>query len=155
LLDICKEHALEGVVCKRADSTYRPGRSRSWVKTPIRRKAAVVVIGWTPGRNDALGALLIGAHDAGGNLVYCGTVTSGLSRIAKRRLHEQLQQIETGTPALTSSPDALGLRNVRWTAPQLIGIVEYREFTGQRFHHPSWKGVVHASAHHVPVPPRS
>jgi bifunctional non-homologous end joining protein LigD len=40
LLNIAADLGLEGVVCKRAESTYQAGRrSRAWVKTPIRRTA--------------------------------------------------------------------------------------------------------------------
>lgn len=49
LLAVTPDLALEGVVCKRATSTYQPGRrSRSWVKTVIRRKAPLVLVGWVP-----------------------------------------------------------------------------------------------------------
>jgi bifunctional non-homologous end joining protein LigD len=52
LLDVARELSLEGVVMKRADSTYQPGRrSKSWLKSVLRRRAAVVVAGWIPGAN--------------------------------------------------------------------------------------------------------
>jgi hypothetical protein len=150
VLDVCREYALEGVVCKRADSTYRPGRSRSWVKTVIRHKTAAVVIGWVPARSDAVGALLLGAHDRAGDLVYCGSVTSGLSQQAKRQLHELLRGLETRTAAVADLGAPSTPSRVRWCAPQLVGIVEYRGFTGRRFRLPSWKGLVRADAGHIP-----
>jgi bifunctional non-homologous end joining protein LigD len=71
LLDVTKDLALEGVVCKRAESTYQAGRrSRSWVKTVVRRKARFIVIGWITGRTEPVGALLLAAHDPNGGLAY-------------------------------------------------------------------------------------
>ena len=34
--------------------------------------------------------------------------------------------------------------SIRWVNPQLIGAIEYREYTGRRFRHPAWKGMVAA-----------
>lgn len=47
MLDIAREHGLEGVVAKRTDSIYIPGRrSPTWTKTPLRNNTEVVPIGW-------------------------------------------------------------------------------------------------------------
>jgi bifunctional non-homologous end joining protein LigD len=152
LLEVTRDLGLEGVVCKRTESTYQAGRrSRAWVKTPIRRKAAVVVIGWVGGRADAVGALLLAAHDHSGRLVYCGAVTSGLSRIAKRSLYEQLRALELPTSPFAGERHAPMIDNVHWARPQLVGAVEYREFTG-RLRHPAWKGVIAADPSHVVLP---
>jgi bifunctional non-homologous end joining protein LigD len=154
LLEVTRDLGLEGIVCKRTESTYQAGRrSRAWVKTPIRHKAAVVVIGWVAGRSDELGALLLGAHDEGGDLVYCGAVTSGLGRMAKRSLHEQLREREIDSPSVLSRrAEVIGSHGVRWVKPQLVGVIEYREFTG-RFRHPSWKGLITADPKRIALPP--
>jgi bifunctional non-homologous end joining protein LigD len=63
LLEVAKAHHIEGIVGKRLDSPYRPGRSPAWLKHPLRQRIEVVVGGWTPGqgnRTNTLGALLLG-----------------------------------------------------------------------------------------------
>ena len=35
--------------------------------------------------------------------------------------------------------------SIRWVKPPLIGAIDYREYTGRRFRHPAWKGLVTAS----------
>jgi len=145
LLAAAAELDLEGAVFKRSDSTYHAGRrSRSWIKCPIRKRAIVAVIGWTRGRAEPVGALAIGAHDSRGNLLYCGTVTSGLGQANRRALHQLLCQHETSRSPLADHRDhALG--SIRWVKPRLIGAIDYREYTGRRFRHPAWKGLVTAS----------
>ncbi|MGV7397182.1 ATP-dependent DNA ligase [Mycobacterium kansasii] len=142
LLEVVKDFALEGVVMKRANSTYQAGRrSRAWIKVVIRRKAQLAVIGWASGRTEPVGALLVGGHDPSGRLVYCGTVSSGLSRAARRALFEPLRALEISAPAVTGLPAGAQLCHVRWTMPHLVGAVEYREFTGH-LRHAAWKGLV-------------
>jgi hypothetical protein len=63
LLELARTHDIEGVVGKRVDSPYRPGRSPAWIKHALRNRIEVVVGGWLPGkgnRTNQLGALLIG-----------------------------------------------------------------------------------------------
>jgi bifunctional non-homologous end joining protein LigD len=152
LLAAAVELDLEGAVFKRSDSTYHAGRrSRSWIKCPIRKRAIVAVVGWTRGHAQPVGALLIGAHDSQGNLVYCGTVTSGLGRANRRSLHQLLCQHEMSRSPLADHPDD-PLGSIRWVNPGLVGAIEYREYTGRRFRHPAWKGLVGASLEAAVLP---
>jgi len=70
LLDLARDHGLEGIVCKRTDSTYQPGRrSPAWIKTALRRNTEAVVAGWLPGTGPhraTFGSLVLGAHDDDG-----------------------------------------------------------------------------------------
>ena len=79
---------LEGVVAKRRGSRYLPGkRSDAWAKIKDRRTAEFVVAGFTPGegaRESTFGALLLGARDPDGALVYRGRAGGGLQRCAAR-----------------------------------------------------------------------
>src|SRR5207249_1831338 len=56
LLEIARDTGLEGVVAKRLDSRYEPGRrSRAWIKTALRLTQEVVIGGWTPGEGRRAG----------------------------------------------------------------------------------------------------
>src|SRR5439155_20714150 len=82
LLAATGEQGLEGVMAKRLDSRYEPGRrSGAWIKVKNRRSTEVVIGGWLPGegRRKSFGALLVGRYDADGNLRYGGRVGTGFT----------------------------------------------------------------------------
>ncbi|HXY98345.1 MAG TPA: non-homologous end-joining DNA ligase, partial [Steroidobacteraceae bacterium] len=122
-------HGFEGVVAKRIDSTYQPGkRSRAWLKIKAAQSAEFVVGGFTRGKGarDPLGALLLGYFD-GQALRYAGHVGSGLDAEVIARLLER-------TAGLTrkESPfaDQVPLhRPTTWLAPKLVAEVTFSEWT--------------------------
>lgn len=71
------------MIGKRRDSTYQLGRrSPNWIKVKNLIRQEVVVAGWVPGegrREDRIGALVIGVHDADGSLRYAGKVGTGFN----------------------------------------------------------------------------
>ncbi|TLF55807.1 ATP-dependent DNA ligase, partial [Nocardia cyriacigeorgica] len=83
LMAVARENHLEGIVSKRVDATYQPGRrSPAWIKTPLRKTTEAIVAGWTTG-NGAMaatfGSLILGANDPDGRLVYIGNVGTGFT----------------------------------------------------------------------------
>jgi len=68
LLALARERGLEGIVAKRADSPYCPGKRTSyWLKTRVRRGQELVIGGYNPGegsRRGRVGSLLVGYWDA-------------------------------------------------------------------------------------------
>jgi bifunctional non-homologous end joining protein LigD len=130
---------LEGVVAKRLDSRYEPGRrSRSWIKTPIRHTCSVAVIGWTPSATSGrhLSSLQMAVPDEDGQLVYAGDVGTGFTQATRDRLRELLE--ERSHRWRPAGP----LGAVHWAEPGLIGDIQYREFTRDgSFRHPSWRGL--------------
>lgn len=145
ILNLAREHRLEGVIAKRVDSTYQPGRrSRSWIKIPIRKSCEVIILGWVPGSGAAsggIGSLLLGAFNDDRVLVYIGSVGSGFTNAARRTLWVLLGRLERATSPLPAGQPARDFRGVSWVEPVLVGVVEYREFTGGGLRHPSWKGL--------------
>ena len=124
---------LEGVVGKRADSTYRSGRSDAWRKVRARRSADFVVAGWTPTKSDAtdIGALVL-AEYRGDDLVYCGRAGSGLGEANRREAKSRLAELEPGDPL---SNDATH----RWVEPVLVCEVEFREYSADgHLRHPTF-----------------
>ncbi|TFD51221.1 ATP-dependent DNA ligase [Cryobacterium frigoriphilum] len=142
-LQTSRRLGLEGIVAKRRDAPYRPGRrSRTWIKVKHTRAQEVVIGGWRPGtgnRADTVGALLLGIPGEGG-LIYVGRVGTGFSDrdlVAAHRLLSPLRAAQS--PFLAVPPlDALG---ARWVRPELVGEVEFGEWTAAgRLRHPSWRG---------------
>jgi bifunctional non-homologous end joining protein LigD len=135
---------LEGVVAKRASSTYLDGRrSPDWRKIKVRRTAEVVVGGWlesSRGGRD-LGSLLVGAHgNSGGEegLRYLGRVGTGFDTAERARLLDLLEEVENppfvDQAAKRSEP-------VHWVNPTTVIEVEYAETSQNgRLRAPSYRG---------------
>lgn len=144
VLAVATERGLEGVVCKRDDSHYLPGRrSPAWVKTVIPHTADVVVCGWLPGRgrlSGSLGALLLGAYDRAGRLHYVGRVGTGMTGEERRRLLAELADVRRGGAPLHA--EAVNTSAATWVEPVLVARVAYRTWTPQTMlRHPSWRGL--------------
>jgi len=142
MLAIAGAHGFEGIVCKKLDSVYQPGRrSPDWIKTPLRRTTEVIVLGWEHQETDrdSMRSLRVGAYDGEGELVYLGRVGTGWTVATKVSMLARLIATEQPRPAATLP--RLDSRFVRWVAPRLVGEVEYRELTDDdRLRQPAWKG---------------
>jgi bifunctional non-homologous end joining protein LigD len=122
---------LEGVVAKRLDSTYEPGRrTGAWRKLKLDRNQELVVGGWLPGNNrlsDRLGSLLVGVWDErGGELRYAGRVGSGIREATRADLEARLAGLARDTPPFANPPR---LRDARWAEPELVVDVRFTEWT--------------------------
>jgi len=145
LLAATREQGLEGVVAKKAASTYRPGqRSTAWVKVPHRLSRTCVVGGWRPQTDTTrtVGALLVGAPDADGALHYVGRVGSGIGRAAQRDLAERLAPLTRATSPFAETVPAVDAAGATWVDPELVVEVEHLGWTsGRRLRQPSYRGV--------------
>jgi bifunctional non-homologous end joining protein LigD len=142
LLEAARSQQLEGIVAKRADSVYEPGRrSRNWLKIKLQRTQELVIGGWVPGegnRTGHLGALLMGYYDAEG-FRFAGKVGTGFSEKTLRSLKEMLGPIARDTSPFV---DKVPWKLARFVEPELIAEVEYTEWTqGNTLRHPSFKGL--------------
>ena len=74
------ELGLEGVVSKRVDATYTPGRSRAWLKSKTRQREEFLIVGYSPSEAaGGIGALLLAEAQDGG-LRYVGRVGTGFTQ---------------------------------------------------------------------------
>jgi bifunctional non-homologous end joining protein LigD len=135
---------LEGIVAKRRNSRYQPGRrSPDWIKLKNIRTQEVVVGGWRPGagaRAGMIGSLLLGLPGPDG-LHYIGRVGTGFSNAALADLFERLARSgRAGTPFLdVPRADA---SDAHWVNPDLVGEVVFAEWTDDgRLRHPAWRGL--------------
>ncbi|HET7053419.1 MAG TPA: non-homologous end-joining DNA ligase [Solirubrobacterales bacterium] len=143
LLAASAERHLEGLVLKRLDSRYAPGkRNGAWLKVKTVGRQEFVIGGWAPGegrRRNRIGAILLGAHDEEGELRYAGKVGTGFS---ERDLDELLARLRP--LARKSSPFAgrRGPRSANFVEPELVAEVEFRELTAEGMvRHGSFKGL--------------
>jgi DNA ligase D-like protein (predicted ligase)/DNA ligase D-like protein (predicted polymerase)/DNA ligase D-like protein (predicted 3'-phosphoesterase) len=145
VLEYARAHRWEGVVAKKRDSTYQPGRrSQSWIKDKLWRTQEVVIGGWRAGeggRTSGIGALLMGVPEDGG-LHFAGRVGTGFTEKELATLKKTLAPLQTDESPFTSrlvGPDAKGVTFVR---PELVGEVRFSERTSDgRLRQPSWRGL--------------
>jgi bifunctional non-homologous end joining protein LigD len=145
LLSATEQQGLEGVIAKRLDSPYEPGRrTPSWLKIKNVDRQEVVVGGWVPGdgkRRDRIGALLVGVRDDDGTLRHVGRVGTGFTEAELDRLADKLRPLEReDSPFAPGGPKIP--RGAVFADPELVAEVEFREWTeGGQLRAPSYKGL--------------
>jgi bifunctional non-homologous end joining protein LigD len=134
---------LEGIVSKRRDEPYRPGRGGGWVKTKCVLRQELVIGGFTEpeGSRAGIGALLVGFHQAGA-LRYAGKVGTGFTNASAIALRRRLGVIETDACPFSPRPAGWIGRHARWVTPALVAEVAFTEWTGDgKVRHPSFQGL--------------
>ena len=139
-----QEQQLEGVVAKRLNSIYTPGRrSPDWIKVKNFRTQEVLIGGWRPGagrREGMIGALLLGLPDDEG-LSYIGKVGTGFTDAALADLARRLRPHSRGSSPFHDIP-SIETRDAHWVDPALVGEVAFGEWTSDgRLRHPAWRGL--------------
>lgn len=132
LLDSACQMHMEGLIGKRAGTSYVSRRSNDWIKLKCKHRQEFVILGYTEpkGSRSAFGALLLGLHDAdSGELRYAGKVGTGFSDSTLRTLLQQLEPLKTRTPAPVNPPKGAEARGVTWLEPKLLAEVAYAEMT--------------------------
>jgi bifunctional non-homologous end joining protein LigD len=147
LFKAVSERGMEGLIAKRLDSVYLPGkRTKDWMKVKVRRSIDAVVIGWSPGagsRDGAVGSLLVAIPDDDGTLRFAGHVGTGFTKRTAEALVRALEPQTIDAPSVSIPEDAPIDVSTRWVAPSLVVAVEYLELTSQhRLRAASFKGVL-------------
>ena len=164
-LEAARSQGLEGIVCKRLGSVYRPGaRSRDWLKIRARRGQELVIGGYMPGeggRSGRVGSLLVGYWDAtpaeaerlgrAQRLVYAGGVGTGFTDAMLDRLIGLLRPLEIPDSPFELGEDPRVKYRARarergagpvWVRPELVGQFEFTEWTREgTLRQPAFKGL--------------
>jgi len=144
LLAATAAQGLEGVIAKRLDSCYEPGRrTGAWTKIKNVKRDEFVIVGWEPGegrRENRIGSLLVARHDAdGGGLVYAGEVGTGFTEKTLDDLARRLAPLRVERSPLSTRQ---GPRAARWVEPLLMAEIEFTDLTRDgMLRHPSFKGL--------------
>jgi bifunctional non-homologous end joining protein LigD len=151
LLDTVRDLGLEGLIAKRLDSRYEPGRrSRAWLKVKVRRQQELVVGGWQQGegrRQGQIGSLLLGYHagdgtaPSPGSLRYAGKVGTGFTGAELDRLARLLAPLSRAACPFEPPPPAPHRKDPHRVEPRLVIEVAYGEWTVDGLlRHPSYLG---------------
>jgi bifunctional non-homologous end joining protein LigD len=142
LLEATEQLGVEGVVAKKLDSPYEPGkRSACWLKIKNVNSQEVVIGGYTPGegkRRERIGALAVGVYEDG-ELRYAGKVGTGFSEQTLGLLSKELAKRERrDSPFAGRQPP----KGTIFVEPELVAHVEFREWTrAGTLRAPSFKGL--------------
>lgn len=141
-----KAQQLEGVMAKRVDSTYTPGRrSDAWRKIKNIRRQEVVVGGWTKGegaRDGQIGSLLVGVYDEEGDFRYAGNVGTGFTATTLVEMAALLRPLVRKESPFVNAVPRLRAKSATYVEPELVCEVEFTEWTGDgKLRHPSYKGL--------------
>lgn len=128
LLESARRIGMEGLIGKRIESTYVPGRSATWIKLKYRNRQEFVVGGYTDpqGSRSAFGALLLGVHDAPGALRYAGRVGSGFDERTLREIARRFDALHSDESPFA---DNARERGVHWLRPELVAEVSFTQWT--------------------------
>jgi bifunctional non-homologous end joining protein LigD len=130
LLREARKHGWEGVMAKRRDCPYEPGRRvRHWQKLKLENRQEFVIGGWTEPRNSRkhFGALLVGYYDRDGKLVYAGHSGGGFTEALLRDIGKKLKAIEIARSPFTTTPKTN--ERAHWTAPKYVAEMKFNEWT--------------------------
>jgi len=120
---------LEGIIAKKIDSRYYPGkRSDAWVKMKKRNTADCIIIGWLEGegrRENMFASLILALYDDG-NLIHVGRVGTGFSTEFLEEFTEKLKEIEVHEPVI---PGLEFSRRAHWVKPYYVCEIEFLELT--------------------------
>ena len=142
LLGRVRELGLEGLIGKRKESVYEPGRrSGAWMKLKLQREQEFIIGGFTPpgGTRKYFGAVLVGVYESD-KLIFVGKVGTGFDTALLHSLHAKFQKILRDTCPFSNLPEKRGgrsgqaitaaeMRRCRWVEPQIVCQVKFSEWT--------------------------
>ena len=153
VLESARALGLEGIVAKRSDAPYSSQRSSTWLKLKCHLHQEFVIGGFIDrdGSSAEVGSLMLGVHDAHGELQYAGNVGTGWSAATATHLRSRLVQIEAGAspfaqlgagPILPSRWSGRTAGVARWVVPECVAQVQFRDWTPDgHVRHASFQGL--------------
>jgi len=108
LIRVAKEFGFEGIVAKRRDSLYEPGkRSGAWLKYQINRGQEFVIGGYV--LDNPFDSIIVGYYQDG-KLMYAAKVRNGFVPHTRREVAAKLKGLQM-TPAPSSTYQRKSGRN--------------------------------------------
>jgi DNA ligase D-like protein (predicted ligase) len=152
LLSAVREQGLEGIIGKRKDSLYQPGkRSGAWIKYRVNRGQEFVIGGYFPGPH-GFDSLIVGYYD-GGKLMYVARTRNGFVPASRRQVFSKLKHLVTPACPFVNLPEtrrsrfgeelnAEKMKKAVWLRPEAVAQIEFLEWTGgDRLRHSKFVGL--------------
>jgi len=132
---------MEGVIAKKADSTYTPGyRTTNWLKIKAIDSQEAIICGYTNSEGSLFGSLILGIQ-VEGELKYIGNCGSGFSAKEQTNLLAKFKSLQIENSPFQNKINLKG-RKPNWIKPELICEVKFSEWTKSGvMRHPIYKGL--------------
>jgi len=133
---------MEGVMAKKAESTYIPGyRTENWLKIKEVNTEEAIICGYTESPAGGIfGSLILGMYQ-NGELVHVGNVGTGFAHAEQKKLMTKFKKLETDKNPFDKKISLKG-RIPHWMKPELVCEVKFLEWTkAGSMRHPSYKGL--------------
>jgi DNA ligase D-like protein (predicted ligase) len=152
MLAAVRQQQLEGVIGKRKDSLYQPGkRTGAWIKYRVNRGQELVIGGYIPGPH-GFDSLIVGYY-RGKDLVYVARVRNGFVPASRRQVFEKIRHLVSPTMPFVNLPDthksrwgdeltAEKMKGCVWLRPEAVAQIEFLEWTeADRLRHAKFAGL--------------
>ncbi len=152
MLQSAREQGLEGIVGKRKDNTYEPGkRSGAWIKHRVKLGQEFVIGGYFPGPH-GIDSLIVGYYD-GNKLMYVARTRNGFVPASRRQVFSKLKHLVTPICPFVNLPEtkrsrfgdelsAEKMKNAIWLRPEAVAQIEFLEWTdADRLRHSRFVGL--------------
>jgi bifunctional non-homologous end joining protein LigD len=152
MLAAVRQQQLEGVIGKRKDSLYQPGkRTGAWIKCRVNRGQELVIGGYIPGPH-GFDSLIVGYY-RGKDLVYVARVRNGFVPASRRAVFEKIRHLVSPTMPFANLPDthkarwgdeltAEKMKECVWLRPDAVAQIEFLEWTNaDRLRHSKFVGL--------------
>jgi DNA ligase D-like protein (predicted ligase) len=152
MMSFVKQHGLEGIIAKRSDSPYEPGkRSGLWQKYRLNLQQEFVIGGYTRGTN-GFDALIIGFY-RGKDLIYAARVRAGFVPATRREVLAQIKSLKIAQCPFANLPQteagrwgqgltAEKMKQCVWLKPVTVVRIDFAEWTGaDHLRHPKYAGL--------------
>jgi ATP-dependent DNA ligase len=135
-----KSHSLEGIIAKRTDGVYDPGRrSGLWAKRRINLSQEFVIGGYVPSHL-GVDSIVIGVY-RGEDLHYAARVRAGFVPLTRRQVFERIKLLESAKCPFVNLPEkdagrwgqGLTVEKMKecvWVKPRILAEIEFLEWTG-------------------------
>jgi DNA ligase D-like protein (predicted ligase) len=152
MLKFVERHGFEGIIAKRSDSPYEPGkRTGLWQKYRVNLQQEFVIGGYTRAAG-GFDALIIGFY-RGKDLIFAARVRTGFVPATRRQVYEQLKGIKTAKCPFVNLPQkepgrwgqgltAEKMKSCVWLKPETVARIDFAEWTsGDHLRHPKYAGL--------------
>ncbi len=152
MLAAVRQQQLEGVIGKRKDSLYQPGkRTGAWIKYRVNRGQELVIGGYIPGPH-GFDSLIVGYY-RGNDLVYVARVRNGFVPASRRQVFERIRHLVSPTMPFANLPDthksrwgdeltAEKMKECVWLRPETVAQIDFLEWTeAERLRHSKFVGL--------------
>jgi len=135
------KQGMEGVIAKKADSSYTPGfRSDKWLKIKGTTSEEVLICGYTDSKGAPFGSLILGMVKEG-QMQYVGNCGSGFSNAEQLFLLKKMKELEIDSSVFEGTIPLKG-RKPCWIKPELVCEIKFSEWTKTgKMRHPVYKGL--------------